>query len=144
MIKIICVGKLKEKYLLDGVNDYLNRIRKYHRIDVIQLNDSNIDDEGNDILKHIDKKDYLVCMDIDGKMMSSLSFANFIDSTFVTNSNITFIIGGSFGIREDIKSLCNLRLSFSLMTFPHGVFRIILLEQIYRAFKINNHESYHK
>ena len=144
MIKIICVGKLKEKYLIDGVNDYVNRIKKYHKIEVIQLNDSNINDEGNDIIKHIDKKDYLICMDIDGEMMSSISFAKFIDNKFITNSNITFIIGGSDGIRSDIKELCNYRMSFSLMTFPHGVFRMILLEQIYRCFKINNHESYHK
>ena len=144
MIKIICVGKLKEKYLVDGVNDYLNRIKKYHKIEIIQLNDSNINDEGNEILKHIDKKEYLICMDINGKMMCSESFASMIDSTFITNSCITFIIGGSDGIRDDIKNMCNFRLSFSSLTFPHGLFRLVLLEQIYRSFKINNHESYHK
>ena len=144
MIKIICVGKLKENYLIDGVNDYLNRIRKYHKIDIIQLNDSNINSEGDDILRHIDKKDYLICMDIDGKMMSSVEFASFMNNTFISNSNITFIIGGSDGVRDDIKNMCNYRFSFSKMTFPHGLFRMILLEQIYRCFKINNNESYHK
>ncbi len=144
MIKIICVGKLKEKYLIDGVNDYLDRIRKYHKIDIVQLPDSDINNEGNEILKHINSKDYIICMDINGKMLSSLDFSNYMDKTFIKNSNISFIIGGSDGIREDIKNICNDRLSFSLMTFPHGLFRMILLEQIYRSFKINNNESYHK
>ena len=144
MIKIICVGKLKENYLINGVNDYFNRIKKYHKIEIVQLNDSNINNEGNEILKYIDKKDFLICMDIDGKMMSSESFAKMIDSTFISNSCITFIIGGSDGVRDDIKNMCNFRMSFSSLTFPHGLFRMILLEQIYRSFKINNHESYHK
>lgn len=144
MIKIICVGKLKEKYLSDGVLDYLNRIRKYHKISLVELNDSNIQNEGNEIIKHIDKKDFIICMDIDGENMSSLEFANFIDKTFITNSNITFIIGGSDGIRDDIKKMANYRFSFSKLTFPHGLFRLILLEQIYRSFKILNNESYHK
>lgn len=144
MIKIICVGKLKEKYLSDGVLDYLNRIRKYHKISLVELNDSNILNEGNEIIKHIDKKDFIICMDIDGENMSSLEFANFIDKTFIINSNITFIIGGSDGIRDDIKKMANYRFSFSKLTFPHGLFRLILLEQIYRSFKILNNESYHK
>ena len=144
MIKIICVGKLKEKYLSDGVLDYLNRIRKYHKISLVELNDSNIQNEGNEIIKHIDKKDFIICMDIDGENMSSLEFANFIDKTFIINSNITFIIGGSDGIRDDIKKMANYRFSFSKLTFPHGLFRLILLEQIYRSFKILNNESYHK
>lgn len=144
MIKIICVGKLKEKYLSDGVLDYLNRIKKYHKISLVELNDSNIQNEGNEIIKHIDKKDFIICMDIDGENMSSLEFANFIDKTFITNSNITFIIGGSDGIRDDIKKMANYRFSFSKLTFPHGLFRLILLEQIYRSFKILNNESYHK
>lgn len=144
MIKIICVGKLKEKYLSDGILDYLNRIRKYHKISLVELNDSNIQNEGNEIIKHIDKKDFIICMDIDGENMSSLEFANFIDKTFITNSNITFIIGGSDGIRDDIKKMANYRFSFSKLTFPHGLFRLILLEQIYRSFKILNNESYHK
>ncbi len=144
MIKIICVGKLKEKYLFDGVNDYFNRIMKYHKISIVQLNDSDINTEGNEILKYVDFRDYVICLDIYGKSMSSEEFAKFMDKTFINNSDITFIIGGSFGIRNDIKEKCNYRLSFSQMTFPHGLFRMILLEQIYRSFKINNNESYHK
>ena len=144
MIKIICVGKLKEKYLVDGVNDYMTRISKYHKVSLIEVSDSNIMAEGNEILKHINNKDYVICLDIDGKDMSSLEFSSFIDKTFITNSNITFIIGGSDGIREDIKKMANFRFSFSKLTFPHGLFRLILLEQIYRSFKILNNESYHK
>lgn len=144
MIRVICVGKLKEKYLSMGVIDYLNRINKYHKINLIELNDSDISHEGDEILKHIDKKDYVICLDIDGNNLSSVEMANFIDKTFIYNSNITFIIGGSDGIREDIKKLSDYRLSFSKMTFPHGLFRLILLEQIYRSFKIINNESYHK
>ena len=144
MIKIICVGKLKEKYLIDGVNDYLTRLRKYHKIELIELSDSNIDNEGNEILKHLNSKDYIISLAIKGIELSSLELAEKIDKTFITNSNITFIIGGSNGIREDILSKSNMLLSFSKLTYPHGLFRLILLEQIYRSFKILNNESYHK
>jgi len=144
MIKIICVGKLKEKYLTEGVNDYLIRLRKYHKIDIIELPDSNIDSEGNDILKHISTRDYIISLAIKGTQLSSLELADKIDKTFITNPNITFIIGGSNGIREDILNKSNILLSFSKLTYPHGLFRLILLEQIYRSFKILNNESYHK
>lgn len=144
MIKIICVGKLKEKYLSDGVNDYLKRIGKYHKIKLIEVNDSNINDEGNEIVKYIDNRDYVICLDILGNNLSSLELASKIDKTFISYPVVTFIIGGSDGIREDIKERCNYRLSFSNLTFPHGLFRMILLEQIYRSFKILNNESYHK
>ena len=144
MIKIICVGKLKENYLKDGINDYLNRINKYHKINIIELPDSNIDKEGSEILNHIDNKDYLIALCIEGKELSSLELSDKIDKTFITNPCITFIIGGSNGIREDIKEKCHYKLSFSKLTYPHGLFRLILLEQIYRSFKILNNESYHK
>ena len=144
MIKIICIGKLKEEYLKEGINDYLKRINKYHKITIIELPDSNIDNEGNEILKNIDNKDYLIAMCIEGKELSSIELSDKIDKTFITNPNITFIIGGSNGIREDIKNRCHYKLSFSKLTYPHGLFRLILLEQIYRSFKILNNESYHK
>ena len=144
MIKIICVGKLKEKYLTDGVNDYITRLRKYHKIDLIELPDSNIDNEGNEILRHISNKDYIISLAIKGIQLTSTELADKIDKTFITNSNITFIIGGSNGIREDILNKSNMLLSFSKLTYPHGLFRLILLEQIYRSFKILNNESYHK
>ena len=144
MIKIICVGKLKEKYLTDGVNDYLQRLRKYHKIELIELSDSNINNEGNEILKRIDSKDYVISLAIKGMQLTSTELAEKIDRTFISHSNITFIIGGSNGIREDIINQSNMLLSFSKLTFPHGLFRLILLEQIYRSFKILNNESYHK
>lgn len=144
MIKIICIGKLKENYLKEAIDDYLKRISKYHKIEIIELPDSNIEEEATKILKHLDNKDYLIALCIEGNNLSSTELAEKIDKTLITNSNITFIIGGSNGISEEIKNKCNYRLSFSKMTFPHGLFRLILLEQIYRSFKILNNETYHK
>ena len=144
MIKIICVGKVKEKYLRDMIDDYIKRISKYHKIEIIELTDSNINKEKEELLRVINTKDYNIVMDIDGNNLSSREFAEKMDKTFLINSNITFIIGGSDGVSPEIKELANYRLSFSKLTFPHQLFRGILLEQIYRAFKILNNESYHK
>lgn len=144
MIKIICVGKIKEAYLRDGIEDYKKRIGKYHKIDIVELEDSDILEEKNRILKYINNKDYVICLDIEGEQISSLDFANKIDKLFINYSNITFIIGSSYGIHDDIKKLANFSLSFSKFTYPHQLFRVILLEQIYRAFKIINNETYHK
>jgi len=144
LIKIICIGKLKEKYLTAGVNDYLTRLRKYHKVELIELPDTNIEAEGNEILKHMSNKDYVISLAINGIQLSSNELAEKIDKTFITNPNITFIIGGSNGIRNDILDKSNILLSFSKLTYPHGLFRLILLEQIYRSFKILNNESYHK
>ncbi len=144
MIKIICVGKLKEKYLIDLSIDYLKRINKYHKIELIECKDSNIEKEALEILKYINNKDYIVTLEIDGNKLNSIEFSNFIDKTLMNYSNITFIIGGSNGIDNSIKRISNYKLSFSDLTFPHGLFRGILLEQIYRSFKIINNETYHK
>ena len=144
MIKIICVGKIKEKYLRDMIEDYTKRISKYHKIEIIELADSNINKEKEELLKVINTKDYNIVLDIDGEEMSSMELASKIDKIFLINSNITFIIGGSDGVSEDIKKMANYRLSFSRLTFPNQLFRGVLLEQIYRCFKILNNESYHK
>lgn len=151
MIKIICVGKIKEDYLNKGIDEYKKRISKYHNIEIYELQDEGLRDkqttikkEKEKILKIINPKDYLIALDINGKEMNSIQLAKKIDEIFISNSNITFIIGGSYGIDDAIKKLADLRLSFSKLTFPHQLFRIILLEQIYRAFKINNNEEYHK
>lgn len=145
MIKIICVGKIKEKYLSDLIEDYRVRITKYHKIEIIELKDSNINNESNEILNHLSDKDYNICMDINGKEMTSLELSSLIDNTFTSgHGTITFIIGGSDGLSDTVKNKCDLKLSFSRLTFPHGLFRGILLEQIYRSFKILNNESYHK
>ena len=145
MIKIICIGKIKEDYLNDLINDYKTRINKYHKIEIIELKDSNINEEKNELLKHINPKDYNICMDIDGKEYSSIELSKLINETFSNGyGNISFIIGGSDGLDESIKNMCNKRISFSKLTFPHGLFRGMLLEQLYRSFKILNNESYHK
>lgn len=145
MIKIICVGKIKEKYLTDLINDYKTRITKYQKIEIIELKDNNIESESSEILNHLNNKDYNILMDIHGKKINSVDLSNLIDSKFTTGYNtITFIIGGSNGVNELVKENVQMLLSFSDMTFPHGLFRGILLEQIYRSFKILNNESYHK
>ena len=143
MIRIICVGKLKEKYLVDACMEYTKRISKYTKIEIIELKDSNIKEERDNILKYVNK-DYVITLEIEGNMLDSPTLAKKIDSIFLTNSNITFIIGGSLGLHEDIKKISNFKLSFSTLTFPHQLFRVMLLEQIYRSFKILNNETYHK
>lgn len=145
MIKILCVGKIKESYLDDLINDYKKRIGKYIKIEIIELKDDvNYDKEISNLIKNIKTSDYNIGLDLKGKMYSSVEFADKIDKILPQNSNITFIIGGSLGLNDEVRSLCDELISFSKMTFPHGLFRGILLEQIYRACKINNHQMYHK
>jgi len=152
MIKIICVGKIKEKYFVDALNEYKKRISKYSKLEIIEVSDEATDNEKivlarekEKLLKVINKSDYNIVLDINGKELSSVELADKMNNIFTNyNSNITFIIGGSCGIDDEIKNMCDFRLSFSKMTFPHQLFRVVLLEQIYRAFKILNNESYHK
>ncbi len=145
MIKIICFGKIKEKYLEDLCNDYFSRIKKYHKIEIVELKDLNsIEKETDSLRKVLKTSDYNIVLDIHGKTYDSVSFSKKIDNIFNYNSNITFIIGSSFGISEEIKKDAKELISFSSFTFPHGLFRGILLEQIYRSFKILNNEEYHK
>lgn len=151
MIKIICVGKIKEKYLRDAVSEYQKRISKYTKLEIIELNDFSdkntqivLNKEKQEIERYINKNDYIISLDIKGNMLSSEALSTKIDKIFITNSNITFIIGGSYGLHDDIKKMSNELLSFSYLTFPHQLFRVMLLEQIYRSFKIQNNESYHK
>ena len=151
MIKLITVGKIKEKYLKDAILEYTKRISKYTKLEIIELQDYDYDNkqivlekEKENIIKHINPRDYVITMQIEGKNISSEDFADKIDKVFVTNPNIIFIIGGSYGLHDDIKKISNFSLSFSKMTFPHQLFRVLLLEQIYRAYKIINNESYHK
>lgn len=145
MIKILCVGKIKEKYLEELIADYQKRISKYMKIEIVELKDDSIHErEIANLSKIINSKDYNVALDMRGNIFSSEEFASFVDKTLVVNSNITFIIGPSLGLNEEILNKCNKVISFSNMTFPHGLFRGILLEQIYMAFKIIHNESYHK
>jgi len=145
MIKVICVGKIKENYLNEFINDYKTRISKYTKIEIIELKDSNINSESDEILRKLNDKDYNILLDIKGKKLNSVELSSLIDKTYSSGkSTITFIIGASDGVNDEVKNKCDLLLSFSDMTFPHGVFRGMLLEQIYRSFKIINNESYHK
>ena len=144
MIKILCVGKIKETYLTDLINDYQKRINKYHKLEIIEIKDEGIEKEEQILLKNIKPTDYVISLCLEGNSLSSLEFAKYLDKTLQINSNIIFVIGGSDGLGPLVKERSNYKLSFSQMTFTHGLFRGILLEQIYRAFKINNHETYHK
>ena len=145
MIKIICVGKIKETFYVDAVREYQKRLSKYTKIDIIEVEDSNIlEKEALLINKHISNKDYVITLQIEGSKLSSLELADKIEKTLINYPNITFIIGGSLGLDKTIKKRSNCQLSFSDLTFPHQLFRVILLEQIYRSFKIINNETYHK
>lgn len=149
MIKIICVGKLKEKYFTSAACEYLKRLSRYTKLEVFEIPDeANAEKaillEGRKILSKIKADEYVIALDICGKMISSLEFAKRVSSVFNSHSKLTFVIGGSYGLSTSVKDRANYLLSFSKMTFPHQLFRVILLEQIYRAYKINNNENYHK
>jgi len=151
MIKIITVGSIKEKYLKDAIEEYTKRISKYTNIEIIEVKDEGLVEptksiqlEEEKILKHINDRDYIITLEIEGKELSSTELAEKLDKIQLEASTITFIIGGSYGLSQNIKDKAKLHLSFSKMTFPHQLFRVLLLEQIYRSFKINNNESYHK
>ena len=152
MIKIICVGKIKEQFIKDGIDEYLKRLQAFAKIEIIELKeitnktrDEIIKLESAEIKKFLNPKDYTICLDIDGTMMTSEKLASFIETTYAyQSSNLAFIIGGSYGLSLEFKKDCHYRLSFSPMTFPHQLMRLILTEQIYRAFTIINHQEYHK
>lgn len=151
MIKLITVGSIKEKYLKDAIDEYTKRISKYTKLEIIEVKDEGLVEpqksislEEEKILKHINDKDYIITLEIEGKNLSSEEFAEKLDKIQLESSTITFIIGGSYGLSQNIKDKSKLHLSFSKMTFPHQLFRVLLLEQIYRSYKINNNESYHK
>jgi 23S rRNA (pseudouridine1915-N3)-methyltransferase len=152
-INVISVGSIKEKYMQELILDYKKRISKYAQIDLIELKDEsnkvaeNVvkEIEGERILASIKDGFYVVLLDLKGQMIDSVALSKKIDeiATYYS-SKIAFIIGGSYGLHDNVKKISNYKLSFSKMTFPHQMFRMILLEQIYRAYKINNNESYHK
>ncbi len=150
MIEVICVGKIKEKFFDQAILEYQKRLSKYTKLKITEIPDFNLDEvstikkESEIIISKLDNKSYKICMDINGEQLSSVDLSKKIENTLITNSDITFIIGGSYGLSDEVKKICNYRLSFSKLTFPHQLFRIILLEQIYRSFKILNNETYHK
>lgn len=150
MIKIICVGKVKEAYYRDAIEEYLKRLSKYTKVEIIEVNDLNYDkektirEESKLIIDKLNNTDYKILMDIQGEILDSVSLSKKINDVMINNSNITFIIGGSYGVSDELKNLVDYKLSFSILTFPHQLFRVVLLEQIYRSFKIINNEEYHK
>lgn len=156
-IEIICIGKIKEKYLQEAMSEYCKRLSKYCKLNITELADEKIPDKVNvnlsnqikekecsKILSHIRKDSFIIALDLKGTQFSSENFSKKIDEISMENSHITFIIGGSLGLTSNLLSSCNLKISFSKMTFPHQLFRVLLLEQIFRAFKISNGETYHK
>ena len=148
-MKIICVGKIKDKFFVDAIEEYSKRISKYTKLEIIQISDEASESvalkkEGEKILSKIKDNDYVVTLEIEGNCLTSLEFAKKIDNNFGSNKNLTFVIGGSYGLDDLVKQRSDYKLSFSKFTFPHQLFRVILLEQIYRAYKINHNENYHK
>lgn len=157
-ITVISVGKLKEKYLKLGIEEFRKRLSKYCKLDMIELDDEkcpeNLSDkdmeivknkEGSKILSKIKSNSFVIALAIDGKNLSSEELADTISKLAVRgNSHITFVIGGSLGLADEVLKRADYKLSFSKMTFPHQMMKLILLEQVYRAFRINNNEPYHK
>lgn len=157
MLKIIAVGKLKEKHFKDAYDEYEKRLGKFTKIETIEINEEKINDEnesnmnlaktkeGERILKKISDSDYVILFDVQGKMIDSLEFANKMDKYFTSGkSNICFVLGGSYGFSKQVYDRSNELISMSRLTFPHQFARVMAIEQIYRTFKINNNEKYHK
>lgn len=156
-INIICIGKVREKSFKDSIDEYSKRLSKYCKLNILELPDEKIPDkinenisneikskECNNIINHIKKDSYIICLDLKGKEFSSEEFSKKIENISMQNSTITFIIGGSLGLTDKLLNLSNEKICFSKMTFPHQLIRIFLLEQIFRAFKISNGETYHR
>ena len=157
-VKILCVGKIKEKFYKDAILEYSKRLSKYCSLEIIEVSDEktsenasdneiNIikDKEGERILKAIKDRDYVIALAIKGKTYDSIAFSNYIENLAISGvSSIAFVIGGSLGLSDMVLSRSDMKLSFSEMTFPHQLMRVILLEQIYRAMRIINNEPYHK
>ena len=156
-ITIACVGKIKEKYFVNAIEEYSKRLSRYVTLNIAEVPDEKAPEnmspaqmeqvkniEGQRLMK-VFKDSYVVALAINGKSLTSEGLADFITQTTLKGvSHITFVIGGSYGLSDNIKNRSNYKLSFSNMTFPHGLFRLIFLEQLYRCFKIINNETYHK
>ena len=157
-ISVLCVGKVKEKYLRDGIAEYSKRLGRYCKLDIIEVADEKTPDgaseivetqskdlEGERLLKQIRSDDYVIALAIDGKMLDSVEMSKQIESLGVRGiSHIVFVIGGSLGLSDAVLKRADYKLSFSKMTFPHQLMRMILLEQIYRSYRIMKGEPYHK
>lgn len=152
MYKIVCVGKIKEDFIIKGINEYTKRISGFTKLEIIEVKEvntnninNNILEEGNNILKKINKDDYVITLEIEGKSIDSVELSKQLETLRTYgNSNIVFVIGGSNGLSDDVKKRSNYKLSFSKFTFPHQLMRLILVEQIYRSLTIENNKEYHK
>ena len=157
-VKILCVGKVKEKFYRDAISEYSKRLSKYCSLEIVEVADEKTSDaatevenniikskEGERILKHIKDKDFVISLAIEGQEKDSIQFSKYIENLGVSGkSSIVFVIGGSLGISDEVFKRTDYKVSFSKMTFPHQLMRVILLEQIYRAMRIMNNEPYHK
>lgn len=157
-ITILCVGKLKEKYWTEAVAEYSKRLSAYCSLRIVEVKEARLaehagpaeeeavkDTEGKEILRRIDKGDYVITLEILGKELSSEQLAEKVAELGLAGySSLVLVIGGSLGLSREVSARADMKLSFSRMTFPHQMMRVILLEQIYRAFKINRNEKYHK
>jgi len=144
-INLIVIGKLKEKFLVDGVAEYIRRLKKFTTIEIREIAECRtVEEEGQKILSLVPKDSWLCVLDVSGVALSSEDFAKKIATLNLSGvNNLTFAIGGAFGLSEELRRAASFRLSLSEMTFTHQMARLILVEQIYRAFKINRHEPYH-
>lgn len=156
-VNLICVGSLKEKYLIDAVAEYKKRLYRYCKFQIIELSEEKITDndtpsaiektlskEGERILAKIGKSDYVIAMCIEGKQLSSVALSEKLSDISMCSGTVDFIIGGSWGLSDDVKRRADFKLSVSPMTFPHQLFRVMLCEQIYRAYTISANAKYHK
>ncbi len=157
-IQVICIGKLKEKYWTDAVAEYMKRLGRYCNVEIVELKEAKLPanaseadeenvkiEEGHSILRSIKDDTYVITLEILGKQLTSPELAGKIEELSLTGrSNVAFVIGGSLGLSAEVSKRADYKLSFSKMTFPHQMMRVILLEQIYRGFKIIRHETYHK
>ena len=157
-VNIICPGKMKEKFFKEAIEEYSKRLSKYCKLNIIEVPDEKVPDklsdtiisdikekEGKSILSKIPKDTYLICLDLKGKEYSSEEFSKKLEDISLNhNSSVTFVIGGTLGISEEVLKLSKEKICFSKMTFPHQLIRVFLLEQIFRAFKISNGETYHR
>lgn len=157
-ITILSVGVIKEKYLIDAINEYTKRLSKYTKVEFVKVADEPIKEnssekeneliknkEGKKLIPYLKDKDYKIALALDGVMLSSEELADKIKNVLTyDSSNITFVIGGSLGLSKEVLDICDYKLCFSKMTFPHKLMQVILLEQVYRLFKILNGETYHK
>jgi len=143
-VRILAVGKIKEKYLIDAAEEYSKRLSRFCKLEVVEVEESDIERESGIIACSLKDRSFDFLMDINGETVSSEDMAKMLDKHYIYNDTVTFVIGGSYGVSEKLKNSAKKSLSFGKITYPHQLFRVILLEQIYRAFSINSGMPYHK